>query len=226
VHKIIKRVKAEKRSLLETEANELLKEYKIPIPSFKLIKSEEDISEIKENIGYPVVMKIVSPDILHKADAGGVKVGIKDEEEAKIAYRDIMYKAKKYKKEARITGVIACKMIPQGTEIIIGMIKDPHFGPVIMFGLGGIFVEILKDVSFRILPIEERDTQEMITEIKGYKILTGIRGEPPKDIQAIKEVLMKISQLVIENPEIKEIDLNPIFVFEKGLQVVDARMIL
>ena len=116
-------------------------------------------------------------------------------------------------------------MIPQSTEIIIGMMKDPSFGPVIMFGLGGIFVEVLKDVSFRIIPLEERDAQEMITEIKGYKILKGVRGEAPKDIEAIKNLLMKVSQLTMENPEIKEIDLNPVFVFEKGLQVVDAKMI-
>jgi len=172
------------------------------------------------------VIKIVSPDIIHKTDAGGVKVGIKDEEEATAAYQEIISKAKKYNKNAKISGVIVYSMVPQGTEIIIGMMKDPHFGPVIMFGLGGIFVEVLKDISFRVLPIEERDAREMITEIKGYEILKGARGEPPRDIQAIKEVLMKISQLTTENPEINEVDLNPVFVFERGLQVVDARMIL
>jgi len=172
------------------------------------------------------VMKIVSPDIIHKTDAGGVKLNIKDETEARLAYQEIIFKAKKYNKEAQIFGVITYSMIPKATEIIIGMMKDPHFGPVAMFGLGGIFVEILKDISFRILPIEERDAGEMITEIKGYEILKGARGETPRDIQAIKEVLMKVSKLTMENPEINEIDLNPIFVFEKGLQVVDARMIL
>lgn len=171
-------------------------------------------------------MKIVSPDIIHKTDAGGVKLNIKDEKEAESAYREIVLKAIKYNNNAKISEVIAYHMVPQGTEIIIGMIKDPHFGPVIMFGLGGIFVEVLKDISFRILPIEERDAREMITEIKGYEILKGIRGEPPRDIQAIEEVLMKVSKLTMENPEINEIDLNPIFVFEKGLQVIDARMIL
>jgi len=226
MHRIIQKAKKQKRSLLETEAKELLREYKIPVPDFKLIKNEEEISKIREAIDYPIVMKIVSPDIIHKSDAGGVKVGIKNEEEANIAYQDIMYSVKKYKREAKITGVIAYKIIPQATEIIIGMMKDPHFGPVAMFGLGGIFVEVLKDVSFRIIPLEERDAREMITEIKGYEILKGARGESPKDIKAIREVLMKVSKLTMENPEITEIDLNPVFIFEKGLQVIDARMIL
>jgi acyl-CoA synthetase (NDP forming) len=226
VHQIIEKAKKEKRPLLETEAKELLREYGIPVPDFKLIKSEDEIVGLAKEINFPIVMKIVSPDIIHKTEAGGVKVGIKDEKEAKAAYQNIIYKVKKYKKEAKISGVIAYSMISQGTEIIIGMMKDPCFGPTIMFGLGGIFVEILKDISFRILPLEERDAEEMISEIKGYQILKGIRGETPKDVKSIRDVLMKISQLVMDNPEIKEIDLNPIFVFNKGLQVVDARMIL
>jgi acyl-CoA synthetase (NDP forming) len=226
VHNLIERAKTEKRPLLETEAKELLKGYGIPVPDFKLIKSEEEIAGLAKEINFPIVMKIVSPDIIHKTDAGGVKLNIKDEKGARLAYQEIIFKAKKYNKRAKISGVIACLMVPQGTEIIIGMMKDPHFGPVIMFGLGGIFVEVLKDISFRILPIEERDAREMITEIKGYEILKGARGNPPRDIQAIEEVLMKVSKLSMENPEINEIDLNPIFVSEKGLQVVDARMIL
>lgn len=226
MHQIIEKAKKEKRPLLETEAKELLREYGISVPDFKLIKSEDEIVGLAKEINFPIVMKIVSPDIIHKTEAGGVKVGIKDEKEAKAAYQNIIYKVKKYKKEAKISGVIAYSMIPQGTEIIIGMMKDPCFGPTIMFGLGGIFVEILKDISFRILPLEERDAEEMIFEIKGYQILKGIRGETPKDVKSIRDVLVKISQLVMENPEIKEIDLNPVFVFNKGLQVVDARMIL
>jgi len=226
MHQIIQKAKKEKRSLLETEAKELLKEYGIPVPNFKLIKSENEIIGLAKEINFPIVMKIVSPDIIHKTDAGGVKVGIKDEKEAELAYQEIISKVKKYNKEAKIEGVIVYPMVLQGTEIIIGMMKDPHFGPVVMFGLGGIFVEVLKDISFRILPIEERDAGEMITGIKGYEILKGARGNSPRDIQAIKEVLLKVSKLTTENPEINEIDLNPIFVFEKGLQVVDARMIL
>jgi acyl-CoA synthetase (NDP forming) len=226
VHRIIQKAKKEKRPLLETEAKELLKEYGIPVPDFKLIKSEEEIIGLTKEINFPIVMKIVSPDIIHKSDAGGVKIGINDEKEAELAYQEIIFKAKKYNKKAKISGVIVYPMVPQGTEIIIGIMKDPHFGPVIMFGLGGIFVEVLKDISFRIIPLDEIDAREMITEIKGYEILKGARGKSPRDIQAIEEVLMKISKLTIENPEINEIDLNPIFVFEKGLQVVDARMIL
>ena len=226
MHQIVQKAKKEKRSLLETEAKELLKEYKIPVPNFKLIKSENEIIGLAKEINFPIVMKIVSPDIIHKTDAGGVKVGIKDEKEAELAYQEIISKVKKYNKEAQIFGVITYSMISKATEIIIGMIKDPHFGPVVMFGLGGIFVEVLKDISFRILPIEERDAGEMITGIKGYEILKGARGNPPRDIQAIKEVLLKVSKLTTENPEISEIDLNPIFVFEQGLQVIDARMIL
>jgi len=226
VHQIIEKAKKEKRPLLETEAKELLKEYGIPVPDFKLIKSEEEIAGLAKEINFPIVMKIVSPDIIHKTDAGGIKLNIKDETEARLAYQEIISKAKKYNKKARISGAIVYSMVPQGTEIIIGMMKDPHFGPVAMFGLGGIFVEVLKDVSFRIIPLEERDAREMITEIKGYEILKGVRGEGPKDIKAIKILLMKISKLTTENPEINEIDLNPIFVFENGLQVVDARMIL
>jgi len=211
---------------LETEAKELLKKYGIPVPDFKLIKSEDKIIGLAKEINFPIAMKIVSPDIIHKSDAGGVKLDIKDEKEAKLAYQEIISKVKKYNKEAQIFGVITYSMIPKRTEIIIGMMKDPHFGPVVMFGMGGIYVEVQKDVSFRIIPLEERDAEEMITEIKGYEILKGIRGEPPRDIQAIEEVLMKVSKLAMENSEINEIDLNPIFVFEKGLQVVDARMIL
>jgi len=226
VHRIIQKAKKEKRSLLETEAKELLKEYGIPVPDFKLIKSEEEISGLAKEMNFPIAMKIVSSDIIHKTDAGGVKLNIKDETEARLAYQEIIFKAKKYNKNAKISGAIVDSMIPEGTEIIIRMMKDPHFGPVIMFGLGGIFVEVLKDISFRILPIEARDAEEMISEIKGYKILEGIRGEAPKDIQAIKDLLLKISQLTLENPEISEIDLNPVFLFGKGLQVVDARMIL
>lgn len=226
MHRLIERAKIEKRSLLETEAIELLKEYKITVPAFKLLKNEREISELNKFLSYPIVMKIVSPDIIHKSEAGGVKIGIKNEEAARKAYGEIISSVTKYNPRAQVDGIIVCEEFPKTTEIIIGIMQDPQFGPVIMFGLGGIFVEVLKDISFRILPIAERDAEEMITEIKGYAILKGVRGESPRDIQAIKEVLLKLSKLVMANPEIQEVDLNPVFVYKKGLQIVDARMIL
>lgn len=226
MHRLIEIARAENRSLLETEAKELLLEYGLPVPDFKLIKNEDEVEEIGNLIGYPLVMKIVSPDIIHKSEAGGVKVGIKDGPSARIAYRDIISNAQKYDVKAHIHGIITYRMCPVSTEVIIGMLKDPHFGPVIMFGLGGIFVEVLKDVSFRILPITKLDAQEMIGEIKGYPILKGVRGEPPKDIAALEEVLVRVSTLAMENPEVQEIDLNPILVYVEGLQIVDARIIL
>ena len=226
MHRLIEIAQTEDRSLLETEAKELLLEYGLPVPDFKLIKNEDEVEGIAELIGYPLVMKIVSPDIIHKSEAGGVKVGIEDGLSARRAYRDIISNAHKYDDKAHIYAIITYRMCPVSTEVIIGMLKDPHFGPVVMFGLGGIFVEVLKDVSFRILPITELDAQEMISEIKGYPILKGVRGEPPKDIAALEEALIRLSTLAMENPEIQEIDLNPILVYEKGLQIVDARIIL
>ena len=226
MHRLIENARTENRSLLETEAKELLLEYGLPVPDFKLIKNEDEAEEIAELIGYPLVMKIVSPDIIHKSEAGGVKVGIKDRPSARKAYREIISNAHKYDDKAHIYGIITYRMCPVSTEVIIGMLKDPHFGPVVMFGLGGIFVEVLKDVSFRILPITELDAKEMIGEIKGYPILKGVRGEPPKDIAALEEVLVRVSTLAMENPEVQEIDLNPILVYVEGLQIVDARIIL
>jgi acetyl coenzyme A synthetase (ADP forming)-like protein len=226
MHRLIAKAKEEQRSLLETEAKELLHEYGLPVPVYQLIRKEREIPEIEKNIDYPIVMKIVSPDIIHKSEAGGVKVGIKNEENARKSFNEIISNARSYNKKAKMSGVIVYSMAPQGIEIIIGMMQDPQFGPVMMFGLGGIFVETLKDISFRVLPIEEKDAEEMIMEIKGYAILKGIRGESLKDIGAIKEMLLRLSVLVMENPEIQEIDLNPIFVYEKGLQIVDARVIL
>ena len=220
MHRLIENAKSEQRSLLEPEAKEILQEYGIAVPAFQLIKDEEEIKKLTESIGYPLVMKIVSPDIIHKSEAGGVKVGIKDEPSARNAYRDILSNAKNMIAR-HAYGIITYKMCPISTEVIIGMMMDPHFGPVVMFGLGGIFVEVLKDVSFRILPITDRDGMEMISEIKGILFYRGER-EHPRDVAAIKEVLIKLSALVMENPEIQEIDLNPILVYEKGIQIVDA----
>ncbi|MHB1276737.1 MAG: acetate--CoA ligase family protein, partial [Candidatus Humimicrobiaceae bacterium] len=179
-----------------------------------------DISEAKaftKKVGYPVVLKIDSPDILHKTDVGGIKVGIKDDSELEAGFNDIINSVKAKKPEANIRGISIQEMIVDKQETIIGINKDPQFGPMIMFGLGGIYVEILKDVSFRIAPITESDAREMIEEIKTIKLLKGARGSKPSDIDSIVEIILKISQLVTDFPEIMEMDINPLFVKAEGL---------
>jgi len=225
--KIISQAYRESRkNLLETEAKSICMEYRIPVPSFKLSKNVEDAVDIAEQIGFPVVLKIVSPSIIHKSDAGGVKVNLKDADEVRIAFERILENAKKYDSEAKIVGVLVQEMAPQSTEVIIGAIKDPQFGQTLMFGLGGIFVELLKDVTFRIAPITREDAREMLTKLKAYPLLTGYRNTPPADLDAIIAVLLNTSKLVMDYSEIKELDLNPIMAYEKGAKTVDARIIL
>lgn len=174
-------------------------------------------------------MKIVSPEILHKSDAGGVKVNIKDEAGAREAFQTILANAKKYKADANIHGIAVQEMAAWGTEIILGSINDPTFGPTVMFGLGGIFVEVLKDVTFRVAPVSADDAEKMIGEIRGAPILAGVRGEAPRDRKALAEVLSRYSQMINDlNDEIAESDANPVLVYEqgKGVKVVDARIIL
>lgn len=182
--------------------------------------------EAADRLGYPLAMKIVSPDIIHKSDAGGIKLKLSNADEVKTAFDEIIKNAEKITSRERIVGTLLSPMVSPGQECIIGMIRDAQFGPVIMFGLGGIFVEVLKDVSFRAAPLADEDIDDMISEIKGYKILTGVRGEKAKDVEAIKGVLAKLSEIVIDNPEISEIDLNPVIVHEKGLSIVDSRVLI
>jgi len=191
-----------------------------------LAKNEVEAVKFAEKIGYPVVLKIVSPDILHKSDVGGVIVNLKDAKEVRNAYKQILQNVKKHKAKAKITGILVQEMAPPSTEVIVGAIKDSQFGPSIMFGLGGIFVEVLKDVTFRVAPITEDEAREMITEVKAYPLLKGYRNQPPVDIDAIVKILLNTSKLVMEHQEIKELDLNPIMVYEKGAKTVDARIIL
>ncbi len=224
---IIANAAAENRKyLLETEAKTICMEYGIPVTKFKLAKNEAEVVKFAEEIGFPVVLKIVSPDIIHKSDVGGVMLNLKDKKEVKAAYRQIMENVKKHKKDAKIVGVIVQEMAPPSTEVIIGAIKDPQFGPALMFGLGGVFVEILKDVTFKIAPITETEAREMLTEIKAYPLLRGYRNMPPADTEAIVKILLNTSRLVSEYTEIKELDLNPIMVYTKGAKTVDARIIL
>ncbi|MCL4560390.1 MAG: acetate--CoA ligase family protein, partial [Chloroflexi bacterium] len=178
---------------------------------------------------YPIVMKIVSPEILHKSDAGGVKVNIKDDASAREAYRTILANAKAYNLEARIHGVAIQEMAPWGTEVILGSVNDPTFGPTIMFGLGGIFVEVLKDVTFRVTPVSTGQAEKMLSEIRGAPILTGARGEAPRDRRALADLLCQYSAMILDlEDEIAETDANPVLVYAegKGVKVVDARIIL
>jgi acetyl-CoA synthetase (ADP-forming) len=227
VSEIFDKVRKEKRkSLLETEAKTVCMKYGIPVTNFKLAKSEVESVKFADEIGYPTVLKIVSPDILHKSDVGGVIVNLKTAKEVRDAYGQILRNVKKYKANAKIVGILVQEMAPSSTEVIVGAIKDPQFGPAIMFGLGGIFVEVLKDVTFRVAPITEEEACEMITEVKAYPLLKGYRNTPPADIDAIVKVLVRTSKLVMDHKEIKELDLNPIMVYEKGAKTVDARIIL
>ncbi len=224
---IVKDAVAEGRtSLFEYEAKELLASVGIPVTRSVLAKDANEAVELAKKIGFPIVCKIVSPDILHKSDAGGVRIGIQTPEEVKKAYNDIIANAKRYKPNANIVGILIQEMAPQGREVIVGAIKDPQFGPALMFGLGGIFVEILKDVAFRVAPLTEFDARSMIKEIKGYPLLQGARGENPVDEEALVKILLGVSKLVSSNREIVELDLNPIFAYPKGAKVADARVML
>jgi acyl-CoA synthetase (NDP forming) len=225
--KIFNKVKKEERKfLLEPEAKTVCIEYGIPVTEFKVAKNGTEAVKFAKKIGYPVVLKTISPDVIHKSDVGGVIVNLKDAKDVQNAYKQITNNVKKHKPNAKIVGVLVQEMAPQSTEVIVGATKDLQFGPTLMFGLGGIFVEILKDVTFRIAPVTEVEAREMITAVKAYPLLKGYRNTPPADIEAIVKILLNTSRLVMEHQEIKELDFNPIMVYEKGAKTVDARIIL
>jgi acetyl-CoA synthetase (ADP-forming) len=219
-------VKEGRKNLTETEAKAVCMDYGIPVARSELAENEEEAFKLAEKIGFPVVLKIVSPDIIHKSDVGGVIVNLKNAKEVGNAYKQILSNVKKHVANAKIVGMLVQEMAPASTEVIVGSIKDPQFGPALMFGLGGVFVEVLKDVTFRIAPVNEEEAREMIEEVKAYPLLKGYRGSPPADINAIVKIILATSKLVMEHEEIKELDLNPIMVYEKGAKAVDARIIL
>ncbi|MGQ4910929.1 MAG: acetate--CoA ligase family protein [Candidatus Thorarchaeota archaeon] len=232
--KIFKTARDEGRTfVLEHEAKDIMASYGIPIPAYGTAVNADEAVEKAKEIGYPVVLKILSKDILHKSDAGGVKVNLKSDDEVRKAFNEIMENAKKYGAEKGVDvdlsrGVFISEFAEMGTEIIVGVTKDPQFGHAIMVGLGGIFVEVLKDVSFRLIPFTESDALEALSELKAYKILEGVRGEGPRDVDALVKIMLGISKMVQENPEITELDCNPSFVYEKGkgALVVDARILI
>jgi acyl-CoA synthetase (NDP forming) len=211
--------------VLEPYAIELLKDYKIPYPQHGLAHDVNEAVAIADRIGYPVVLKIVSPDVLHKSDAGGVAVGLEDPKQVKNGYRKIIGRVQENLPNANVKGMLVCKQAKKGIEVIVGAMEDPIFGPMIMFGLGGIFTEVLGDVAFRIAPIERLDAEEMIKEIKGYPILTGVRRRSKCDVNQLINLLMNVSKLVTERKDLKELDLNPVRLFTDSLAVLDVRMI-
>jgi acetyltransferase len=227
---IIAKARADERtSLTEIEAKKLFAAYGLPVTEINLARSEEEAVEMAVNTGFPIVMKIVSPDIIHKSDAGGVKVNIKDVAGVRAAYQTIMANCKAYNPDADIRGIAVQEMAPLGTEVIVGSINDPTFGPTVMFGLGGIFVEVLKDVTFRVAPVSNGQVKQMINEIRSVAILAGARGEAPRDRAALADLICKYANMVYDlRDEVAETDANPVLVYEdgKGLKVVDARIIL
>lgn len=228
--RIIERARLDGRdSLTEIEAKQVFAAYGLPVTKTLLSTSEDEAVKLANEIGYPVVMKIVSPDILHKSDAGGVKVNIKDDAAVREAFRTITANAKNYKADARIHGIAIQEMAPWGTEVILGSVNDPTFGPTMMFGLGGIFVEVLKDVTFRVAPVSTSQAMRMLGEIRGAPILAGVRGEAPRDREAMAETICAYSTMILDlADEISESDANPVLVYAegKGIKVVDARIIL
>jgi acetate---CoA ligase (ADP-forming) len=227
---IISKARADGRdSLTEIEAKQVFGLYGLPVTSTLLAKTEDEAVALAKQIGFPIVMKIVSPDILHKSDAGGVKVNIKDEKAVREAFKTILSNSKAYKADARIHGIAIQEMAPWGTEVILGSVNDPTFGPTMMFGLGGIFVEVLKDVTFRVAPVSQDQALRMLSEIRGAPILSGVRGEAPRDKAAMADTICHYSTMILDlASEISESDANPVLVYEdgKGIKVVDARIIL
>ncbi|MDC0856795.1 acetate--CoA ligase family protein [Candidatus Nitrosopelagicus sp.] len=227
VKKILDNAKKEKRSaLLEEEGQEILRAYGFPLPASKLAKSKKDAVTASKKIGYPVVLKIASPQIIHKSDAGGVKVNLQNAKDVENAFDTIIKNAKKYNKKADIKGVLVVEMVKGGKEMIIGSKLEPGLGPVVMLGMGGIYVEVLKDVTFKLAPMTNIEADDMISSIKTKKILDGVRGEKPSDIKKLSECIQRLSQLVSDFNEIKELDMNPVLVMEKnkGCKVLDVRI--
>jgi acetate---CoA ligase (ADP-forming) subunit beta len=227
IKQIIEKAKSENRnSLTEIEAKQVFKEAGLQVIDTRLASNKKDAVELSKEMGLPVVLKIVSPDILHKTEANGVKLNLKTTNDVAKGFDEIMVSAKEKFPDANIHGVAVQGMAKSGLEIIIGMTLDAQFGPVLMFGLGGIFVEVLKDVSFGITPLTKRDAGEMIRSIKGYPLLNGFRGAPKIDVANLESWLLKLSDFAQTYPEVKEFDLNPIFAYAQGAMVVDARIIL
>ena len=224
---LLQRARAEGRGRLdELESLELLRSYGLHTAGAVLARSAEEVVAAADRMGYPVVLKIVAPAIIHKTDVGGVQVGIGSPDEARSAHGAIMAGASQAHPDAAISGILVQQMVSGGRELIVGMSRDPSLGPMLMFGLGGTLVEVLGDVVFRLAPIHRLDAADMVRGIRGFRLLTGVRGALPSDLGALEEVLLRVSRLVTDFPEIAELDLNPVLAFPDGARVVDARVML
>jgi acetyl coenzyme A synthetase (ADP forming)-like protein len=229
VRGILRQVRSEGRVAIgDVEARQIMEAYGIPTPTTFLAHTPEEAARFADEIGFPVVLKIASPDILHKTDVGGVKLNITTSADVRDTFELMIYRANRYVPDAEVWGCLVQEMVQGGKEVIVGMNRDPHFGPVMMFGLGGIYVEALRDVAFRVVPLDRRDAREMIGEIRSHNLLRGVRGEQPSDVEAAALAILRFSQLAVDFPEIAEFDINPLTVFEEGLGVIgiDMRLVL
>jgi acyl-CoA synthetase (NDP forming) len=223
----IAKARAEGRTLLsEVESKAALAAAGIPVVESRLATTADEAARVAAELGFPAVLKVVSADIAHKSDVGGVVVGLEDAEAVRSAYDSMLARVREAAPSARIDGVSVQRQAKQGTEVIVGATTDPQFGPVMMFGLGGVFVEVLKDVAFRIVPLEERDARQMVREIRGLPILEGVRGHPGADLEALERLILQLSDFVWQHREVQELDLNPVFAYPDGAVAVDARIVL
>jgi acyl-CoA synthetase (NDP forming) len=215
-----------RNALFEFEAEKLARSYGIPVVKAGTARTSVEAVSIAKKIGFPLVMKIVSPDILHKSDAGGVKTDINSVSEVRSAFTEIIRNVKKAKKDAKIEGIYVQKMEPKSFEFVVGGTRDRQFGPTIMFGMGGIYVELYKDVSFRLAPVSEDQARAMVEEIRAAPILNGFRGSKPLDVNAIISVIQAVGRMLIDSKEIDSVDINPLLVYRKGCKAVDVRVVL
>ncbi|MBI5344379.1 MAG: acetate--CoA ligase family protein [Deltaproteobacteria bacterium] len=215
-----------KKALAEPDAKEILKYCSVPVPKFQIVKDVSNAVEAAGKIGYPLVLKIVSPDIIHKSDMGGVALGITDARDIELQWSTMILSVADECPTAMIEGFLLEEMVPMGVEVIVGAIKDEQFGTYVMFGTGGVAVELMKDVSFRLGPIGKDEALEMMREVAGFPLLTGFRGSAYKDIEAVADVIVKLSRTVEEIDGLKELEINPLMVYENGVIAVDARAVL
>jgi acetyl-CoA synthetase (ADP-forming) len=219
-------IQADRKSLLEPEAKVLLSAFDIPVPKYVFVKSAGDGIEAANNMGYPVVLKVVSRDILHKTEAGGVMTGIRDAGGIQDSFNEMIFEISDHYPTAVVEGFLIEKMVDKGVEVIVGGVRDAQFGPAVMFGIGGVTVELLKDVCFRLAPVTKEECLDMIKEIRAYPLLTGYRGSEPCDVDAITDVIVKVGNIMSEMNEINEMEINPLIVYPEGSMAVDARIVL